>query len=213
MATFAPGFSTRRLSVSELQSPFQARLGVLLLSRQPSILVLLPCVDDIQYPCFSSLVQLPSWRHDSPRTSQPAVGSFCSLDSPLLLGMVFCLLLSVLFCLLLAMLFCHFVPLSEILVDLPLVVVQVLCICAPFRQYGFASFVDFFFITGSSGCDIVSVLCPLASPLLCGSLMLRGSPRAPPTPLLSLRHFVIIGSRWVLGPHSAVVNNNVVCCL
>ena len=58
--------------------------------------------------------------------------------------MLFCLLLAVLFCLLLAMLFCHFVPLSEILVDLLLVVVQVLCICAPLRQSGFASFVDFF---------------------------------------------------------------------
>ena len=29
----------------------------------------------------------------------------------------------------------------------------------------------------------------------CGCLRLRGSPRASPTPLLSLRHFVIIGSR------------------
>ena len=44
------------------------------------------------------------------------------------------------------MLFCHFVPLSEILVDLLLVVVvvQVLRLCAPFRQSGFASFIDFF---------------------------------------------------------------------
>ena len=46
--------------------------------------------------------------------------------------------------LLLAMLFCHFVPLSEILVDLLLVVVQVLRLCAPFRQSGFAFFVDVF---------------------------------------------------------------------
>ena len=43
----------------------------------------------------------------------------------------------------LALLFCHFVPLSEILVDLLLVVVQVLRLCAPFRQSGVASFVDF----------------------------------------------------------------------
>ena len=62
----------------------------------------------------------------------------------LLLTMLFCLLLAMLFCLLLAMLFCHFVPLSEILVDLLLVAVQVLRHCAPFRQSGFASFVDFF---------------------------------------------------------------------
>ena len=46
--------------------------------------------------------------------------------------------------LLLAMLFCDFVPLSEILVDLLLVVVKVLRLCAPFRQSDFASFVDFF---------------------------------------------------------------------
>ena len=42
------------------------------------------------------------------------------------------------------MLFCHFVQLSEILADLLLVVVQVLRLCAPFQQSGFASFVDFF---------------------------------------------------------------------
>ena len=54
----APGFSTRLLSASQLQSPFQSQLGVLLLSRQPSILVTLPCVDDFQYPRFSSSVQL-----------------------------------------------------------------------------------------------------------------------------------------------------------
>ena len=96
-------FSTRLLSASQLQSSFQSQLGVLLLSRQPSILVLLPCVDDFQYLCFSSSVQLLSSRHCSLRTSRPAVGTaFCSCDSPLLL----------------AMLFCHFVPLSEISVAL-----------------------------------------------------------------------------------------------
>ena len=62
----------------------------------------------------------------------------------LLLAVLFCLLLAVLFSLLLAMHFCHFVPLSEILVDLLLVSVQVLRLCAPFRQSGFAFFVDFF---------------------------------------------------------------------
>ena len=41
-------------------------------------------------------------------------------------------------------LFCHFVLLSEFLVDLLLVVVQVLRFCAPFRQSGVASFIDFF---------------------------------------------------------------------
>ena len=159
-------FSPRLLSASQLQSSFQSQLGVLLLSRQPSILVLLPCVDDFQYLCFSSSVQLLSSRHCSIRTSRPAVGTaFCSFDSPLLL----------------AMLFCQFVPLSEILVDLLLVVVQLLRLGAPFRQSGVASFADF-----SSGCDTVSILCLLASPppaLLCGSLLLRGSPHAPPTPL------------------------------
>ena len=44
------------------------------LSRQPSILALLQCVDDFQYPCFSSSVQLLSSRRCSPRTFQPAVG-------------------------------------------------------------------------------------------------------------------------------------------
>ena len=59
-------------------------------------------------------------------------------------AVLFCLLLAVPFCLLLAKFFCHFVQLSEILVDLPLVVVQVLQFFAPCRQSGFASFVDFF---------------------------------------------------------------------
>ena len=106
--------------------------------------------------------------------------------------------------------------LSEFLADPPLVVVQVLRPRAPFRQSGCASFVDFLLITGSSGCDAISVLCLLASPppaLLCGSLLLRRSPQALPTPQLSMRHFVIIGSRLVLGFHSAVVYNNVICCL
>ena len=148
-------FSTRLLSASQLQFPLQSRLGVLLLSRQLSILVLLPCVDDFQYltsffkTFFSSFVSACNWHCSS-----------CPFDSPLLLGMLFSpafgcallaccwlytthLLLAVLFCLLLAMLCCHFVPLSEILVDLPLVVVQVLRLCAPFWQSGVASFVDF----------------------------------------------------------------------
>ena len=45
-------FSTRLLSIPQLQSPVQSRLGVLLLSSQPSILVLLPCVDDFHCPCL-----------------------------------------------------------------------------------------------------------------------------------------------------------------
>ena len=98
------------------------------------------------------------------------------------------LLFAMLFGLLLAMLLCHFVQLSEILVDLLLVVVQVLRLCAPFRQSGFASFVDFLSPLALLGV-VPSVLCLLASPppaLLCGSLLLRGSPQAPPAPLLSI---------------------------
>ena len=68
-------FSTRQLSTLQLQSPLQSRLGVLLLSRQPSILALLKCVDDFQYPCLSSSVQLLSSRHSSPRTFRSAVGT------------------------------------------------------------------------------------------------------------------------------------------
>ena len=66
--------STRLLSASQLQSPFQSQLGVLLLPRQPSILVLLPCVDDFPCPCLSSSVQPLSSRHCSPHTCRPAVG-------------------------------------------------------------------------------------------------------------------------------------------
>ena len=110
------------------------------LSRQPSILALLQCVDDFQYPCFSSSVQLLSSRRCSPRTFQPAVGY--ALDCLLLATLLDCLLLAVLFCVLTRL--CHFVQLSELLVDLLLVVVQVLRLCAPFRQSGVASFVDFF---------------------------------------------------------------------
>ena len=54
--------------------------------------------------------------------------------------MLFCLLLAVRVCVLIA--FCHFVQLSELLVDLLLVVVQVHRFCGTFRQSGFAS--DFF---------------------------------------------------------------------
>ena len=110
-------FSTRHLSIPQLQFSLQSRLGVLLPSRQPSLLVMLPCVDDFQCPCFSS-------------------SACCWLCSSRLLLAVLC-------CLQLAMLFCHFVQLSEILVDLLLVVDQVLRLCAPFRQSGVASFVDF----------------------------------------------------------------------
>ena len=34
---------------------------------------------------------------------------------------------------------------------------------------------------------------------------------APPTPLLSIAPFVIVGSRWVLGLLGSVVYNNVFC--
>ena len=121
-----------------------------------------------------------------------------------------------LFCLLLTVLFCHFVQLSEILVDLPLVVVQVLRLCAPFRQSGFASFVDLF-----SPLTLLAVVLSLFSvfwrrllqhhfvAVHCSEVRLRHLQRRHS----ALRHFVIIGSRKVLGPHSAVVYNNVVCCV
>ena len=175
------------------------------LSRQPSILALLHCVDDFQYPClprhrpnslfetlFSSYVSACSWHC-----------SFCSFDSHLQMGMLFsparwlcssACLLAMLCCLLLAML-------SEILVDLLLVVVvQVLRHRAPFRQSGFASFVDFFFITGSSGCD-ACCLCSLSSGVASSSttLWLFTAPKFALKHLQRhysrLRHFVIIGSR------------------
>ena len=80
-------FSTRQLSIPQFQSPLQSQLGVLLLTRQPSILALLQCVDDLQYPCLSSSVQLTSSRHCSPRCSWHC--SFCSFDSLLLLAVLF----------------------------------------------------------------------------------------------------------------------------
>ena len=85
----------------------------------------------------------------------------------LLLAVLFCLLLAMLFCLLLAMLFCLFVPLSEVLVDLLLVVVEVLRLCAPFRQSGFASFVDFF-----SSLALLAVMLSLFSVFWCRFLQL-----------------------------------------
>ena len=81
---------------------------------------------------FSSFVSACNWHC-----------SFCSLESPLLLGLCSSrLLLAALFCVLTRL--CHFVQLSELLVDLLLVVVQFLRLCAPFLQSGFASFVDFY---------------------------------------------------------------------
>ena len=127
-------------------------------------------------------------RHCSPRTSQPVVGTALSVllmssccwvrSSGLLLAMLFCLLLAVLFCVLIGL--CHFVQLSQLLVDLLLVVVQVLRFCAPFRQSGYASLVNFFSSLALLAVilSLFSVLCLLVSPppaLLCGSLRLRGS--------------------------------------
>ena len=68
---------------SSLQSPLQSQIGVLLLSRRPSISALLQCVDDFQYPRLSSSVQLLSSRHCSPRTFQPAVGHALQSSSPI----------------------------------------------------------------------------------------------------------------------------------
>ena len=58
---FHPFFFNSASFFPQLQFPLHSRVGVLLLSRQPSILVLLPCVDDFQYPCFSSSVQPTSF--------------------------------------------------------------------------------------------------------------------------------------------------------
>ena len=136
---------------------------------------LLPCVDDFQYPCFSSSVQLLASRHCSPHTSRPAVGTTLSV----LLIVSCCWLCS-------SRLYVH---LSEILVDLLLVVVQVLRLCAPFRQSGGASLVDFF-----SPLALLAVVLSVFSvfwgrllqALLCGSLLLRSRHLSPPTPLLSI---------------------------
>ena len=118
--------------------------------------------------------------------------------------------------LLFAVLFCHFVQLSEILVDLLLVVVQVLRLCAPFRQSGFASFVDFF-----SPLALLAVVLSLFFAfwrrllqhyfvvVYCSDVRLKHLQRHNS----ALRHFVIIGSRYVFGILSTVVYNNVVCCL
>ena len=177
--------STRLLSAHRLQSPLQSRLCVLSLSRQPSIPVLLPCVDDIQYPCFSSSVQLLSSIRCSPHASRPACGTALSV-------------LLILPCCCCALLPCCWLCSSVTLFrsrrsstrrrpsSSPLCSTSAIWRCLVR---------SLLFITG---CDAVSVLCLLASlppALPCGSSLLRGSPRAPPTPLLSLRHFVIIVSR------------------
>ena len=131
------------------------------------------------------------------------------------LALLVCLLLAVLFCLLLATFFCHFVQMSEILVDLLLVVVQVLRLCAPFRQSGFASFVDFVSSLALLAV-MLSLYCVFWRRLLKHYFVVvycSESPLAPPTPQLNLRHLVVSGSRWVLGHLLTVVYNNVVCCL
>ena len=87
-----PFFSTRHLSIPQLQFPLHSRVGILLLSRQPSILVLLPCVDDFQYPCFSSSVQPTSFFETLFSSCVSACNwhcSFCSFEYRLLLGMLF----------------------------------------------------------------------------------------------------------------------------
>ena len=148
---------------------------------------------------FSSYVSACSWHC-----------SFCFFDSPLLLGVL--LLPAMFFCLLLAMLFCLFVPLSEILVDL-LVVVQVLRLCAPFRQCGVASFADFF-----SPLTLLAVMVSLFSlfwrrflqlylvVVYCSENRLLHLPRH--TQLASLRdHWFAVSARAPL----TVLYNNVVC--
>ena len=110
--------------------------------------------------------------------------------------------------LLLALLFCSFVPLSEILVDL-LLVVQVLRLCAPLWQSDFASFVDFFSPLALLVVVLFSVLCLLASPPPGTTLWFTAPKFASSTSNATYS----AGSRWVLGPLSTVVHNNVVCCL
>ena len=67
-------FNSAAFHSSTSISFFDLNLVFSWLSRQPSILALLQCVDDFQYPCFSSSVQLLSSRRCSPRTFQPAMG-------------------------------------------------------------------------------------------------------------------------------------------
>ena len=208
-------FSTRLLSACRLRSPLQSRLGVVSLSRQPSILVLLPCVDDFQYPCFSSSVQLLSSRPCTLRTSRPAVGTaLCVLLIPpccWVCSSACCWLCSSACCWLCSSACCSAEwdscgssarrrPCSS-----------PLCSFSAIWRY-LSSWL--LYITRSSGCDAVSVLCLLAShppALPCDSLLFRGSPHAPPTPLLSLRHFrdhwFAVGARAPI----TVAYNNVVC--
>ena len=185
-------------SAAQLQSPLQSQLGVLLLSRQPSILALLQCVDDFQCPSLSSSVQLLSSRHFSTRTFQPAAGTALSV----LLIFTCCwvcsssLLLAVLFCVLIGL--CHSVQLSELLIDLLLVVVQILRFCALFRQSGFASFVNLF-----SSLALLAVILSLFS--VFWYRFLQHSLWQFTTPWFTsgllqhhysaLRHFVMVGSR------------------
>ena len=145
---------------------------------------LLPCVDDFQYPCFSSSVQLLALRHCSPHTSRPAVGTALSV----LLIVSCCWVCSSRL----------FVQLSEILVDLLLVVVQILRLCAPFRQSGGASLVDFF---SPLALWLWFCLCSLSSGVAssrhycvvvyCSEVGLSHLQRH----YSALRRFVIIGSR------------------
>ena len=84
---------------------------------------------------------------------------------------------------------CHFVQLSELLVDILLVVVQILRLCAPFRQSGVAAFVDF-----SSSLALLVVMLSLFSVfwrcLLQHYFVVIYCSEVPPQ--LGLRHFVII---------------------
>ena len=61
-------------------------------------------------------------------------------------------------------------------------------------------------------CGCGSVSDPLQRHFVVGFIFLVASP-APPTPLLSIAPFVIVGSRLVLGPLGRVGYNNLFCCL
>ena len=178
-------FSTLLLCVSQLQSPFQCWLGVLLLATfncsaairrwlSVSMFLLISPTSFIK-TLYSSYVRACSWHY-----------SFCRVCSSRLL---------------LDVLFYHLPP-SKILVDLLFVVVQSCRLCS-LSAIWLCLFRWLFYITGSSGCDAVSVLSLLASArtLLCCSLLHQGSPQTSPTPQVSATSWSI-GSRYVQSPRS-----------
>ena len=154
------------------------------------------------------------------------------LFSCLLLALLFCLPLPVLFCLLLALLFwffSSFLPCSTMSAALRahrrfdvLLAVLVTLLLLLFTT-GSSAVVQSRILTTCSlavapsvflsrhwlfGCGSVSD--PLQKHFVVGCIFLDASP-APPTPLLSIAPFVIVGARLVLGLLGRAVYNNVFC--